>query len=104
MNGFIANTDLDWHARLLAQAGTGRPHDEVSFWRPSTRPFKSLLPGEPFLFRLKSPANAIGGVGLARRGAVPEMTTEANQTPQITVPGLSLASTSRDGPLHLPAT
>ncbi len=63
MNGFIANTDLDWHARLLARARTGRPHEEVNFWRPSIRPFKPLLPGEPVLFRLKSPVNAIGGVG-----------------------------------------
>lgn len=70
MNGFIANTDLDWHARLLAQARTALPHEEVNFWRPSTRPFKSLLPGEPFLFRLKSPANAIGGVGFFQTDSV----------------------------------
>lgn len=63
MNGFIANTDLDWHALLLAQSRSVRPLEEVNFWRPSTRPFKSLLPGEPVLFRLKSPVNAIGGVG-----------------------------------------
>lgn len=63
MNGFIANTDLDWHARLLAMSRSEGTLEEVNFWRPSTRPYKALSPGEPFLFRLKSPANAIGGFG-----------------------------------------
>jgi len=38
--------------------------DEVNFWRPLAQTgFKSLLPGEPFFFRLKHPVNAVVGYG-----------------------------------------
>lgn len=38
--------------------------EEVNFWRPGgTAPFKVLQSGEPFLFKLASPLNAIGGIG-----------------------------------------
>lgn len=64
MQGFIANTDLDWHALLLQRQRAGRPLDEANFWKPSEKvPFKALRPGEPLLFRLKSPIGKIGGVG-----------------------------------------
>ena len=64
MRGFIANTDLDWHALLLGCAQRGAPREEVNFWRPSVgAAFKALAPGEPLLFRLKSPVNMIGGFG-----------------------------------------
>jgi putative restriction endonuclease len=71
MNGYIGNTDLEWHALLLARQRSGLPVDEVNFWKPSeTANFKALRPGEPFFFRLKSPANAIGGVGFFERFSI----------------------------------
>jgi putative restriction endonuclease len=37
----------------------------VNFWQPSgTSNFAAIQPGELFLFRLKSPRNAIGGYGV----------------------------------------
>ena len=60
MNGFLANTDYDWYAFLEAR----RDLEEVNFWQPSGgRAFRALAPGEPLLFKLKSPHNAIGGFG-----------------------------------------
>jgi putative restriction endonuclease len=71
VNGFIANTDPDWHALLLARQRANLPIEEVNFWKPSKiATFKALQPGEPFLFRLKSPDNAIGGVGFFERFSV----------------------------------
>lgn len=68
MNGFIANTDLDWHRLLLARQRAGLLTDEVNFWKPSeSATFKAVRPGEPLLFRLKSPVSAIGGFGLFER-------------------------------------
>lgn len=61
MRGFVANTDYDWFTFLRS---IEPPIDEVNFWKPgSETPFKALTPGEPFLFRLKSPRNAIAGFG-----------------------------------------
>lgn len=55
---YVANTDFDWFTRLRAAA----PPEEVNFWLPgSTRPRASL--GTPWLFKLKTPYNAIGGGG-----------------------------------------
>lgn len=62
MRGFIANTDHDWFDFLAV-----RDEAEVNFWTPSARPFKALQPGEPLLFRLKSPRNRIGGYGIFSR-------------------------------------
>ena len=58
---WVANTDLDWFDYLAAQ-----PHiDEVNFWQPSGRAkFGAIHEGELFLFKLKSPRNAIGGFGV----------------------------------------
>jgi putative restriction endonuclease len=58
---WVANTDSDWFDFLASQAGI----DEVNFWQPSgTSNFAAIQPGELFLFRLKSPRNAIGGYGV----------------------------------------
>lgn len=59
VRAYIANTDYDWYEFFLA-----RPEiDEVNFWRPGSANFQALDPGEPLLFRLKAPYNAIAGVG-----------------------------------------
>jgi putative restriction endonuclease len=58
MNGFIAVTDPGWYEHLSREPG---PKD-ANFWRPSTRRVR-LLPGTPFLFKLKAPHHAIAGFG-----------------------------------------
>lgn len=59
MNFYLGVTDNDWYNHLQAI----NP-DDINFWKPGGNVnFKALKPGEPFLFKLKSPANAIGGVG-----------------------------------------
>lgn len=69
MKGYVANTDAEWHAFLLATA----PHDEVNFWQPAGgRTFRAIAPGEPVFFRLKRPLSRIGGFGrLARYETLP---------------------------------
>ncbi len=58
---WVVNTDLDWFDFLASQPGI----DEVNFWQPSgASNFAAVQPGELFLFRLKSPRNAIGGYGV----------------------------------------
>jgi putative restriction endonuclease len=58
---WVANTDHDWFDFLSSQPGI----DEVNFWQPTgSNNFGALQPGELFLFRLKSPRNAIGGYGV----------------------------------------
>lgn len=58
---WVANTDPDWFDFLSGQPGI----DEVNFWQPSGNlTFGAIQPGELFLFRLKSPRNAIGGYGV----------------------------------------
>jgi putative restriction endonuclease len=57
----VANTDPDWFDFLSAQAGV----DEINFWQPTgSFTFGAIQPGELFLFRMKSPRNAIGGYGV----------------------------------------
>jgi putative restriction endonuclease len=46
MQLYVAITDQDWFDFLKAQAP-----DEVNFWRPSGRAFRTLQPGELFLFK-----------------------------------------------------
>jgi len=50
-----------------------RQPDEVNFWQPSgSRQFRTLRPGEPFLFKLHSPNNFIVGGGFfVRYSALP---------------------------------
>jgi putative restriction endonuclease len=70
VRGYIANTDRDWYDQLLARQARG-PLEEVNFWKPSEKAtFKALTPGEPVLFRLKSPDNAIGGFGFFQQFSV----------------------------------
>lgn len=58
---WAANTDLDWFDFLAAQSDV----DEVNFWQPSGQAnFAAISEGELFLFKLKSPRNAIGGFGV----------------------------------------
>ncbi len=58
MNLFVAKTDLNWFADHYQHQ-----RDEVNFWRPSGQLLGALKPGEPLLFLLKSPVNAIAGFG-----------------------------------------
>lgn len=61
---WVANTDPDWFDFLAAQPDI----DEVNFWQPSgNTQFGAIQPGELFLFKLKSPRNAIGGFGVLDR-------------------------------------
>jgi putative restriction endonuclease len=56
---YIGNTDFEWFD-FLSRANP----EDVNFWRPGGKSnFKVLLPGAPFLFRLKHPYNAIAGLG-----------------------------------------
>jgi len=59
MKFYLGVTDNNWYRYLSAI----NPED-VNFWQPGGKtPFKVLEPGAPFLFKLKSPLNVIGGVG-----------------------------------------
>jgi len=63
---WVANTDHDWFDFLASQTGI----DEVNFWQPTGRlGFGAIQEGELFLFRLKSPRNAIGGYGVFRHAS-----------------------------------
>jgi putative restriction endonuclease len=60
VRAFVGVTDGDWYRFLLARPDL----DEVNFWRPSGRgSFLAIQPGEPFLFKLHYPENAIVGGG-----------------------------------------
>jgi putative restriction endonuclease len=65
MNAYVAVTDPDWHSYLSQQENL----DEVNFWQPNpwTGTFGVLRRGEPLLFKLKAPHNAIAGVGFFER-------------------------------------
>ena len=67
MNAYVAVTDLDWFTFLSAQPDV----DEVNFWQPKPwgGQFGVLRRGEPLLFKLKQPANAIAGGGFFERYA-----------------------------------
>lgn len=59
MHLYLGVTDYDWY-RYLAGLQPG----EINFWQPGgTQAFRALQPGEPFLFKLKAPHNAIAGGG-----------------------------------------
>lgn len=61
MNAYVGVTDRDWFDFLSSQSEI----DEVNFWQPNPwgGEFRVLRRGEPFLFKLKSPINAIAGGG-----------------------------------------
>ena len=59
MKYYLGVTDNKWFSYLSKI----NPED-INFWQPSgTVSFKVLTAGAPFLFKLKSPLNAIGGIG-----------------------------------------
>ncbi len=59
MKFYLGVTDNNWYNFLARQK-----REDVNFWQPGGNvSFRLLLPGAPFLFKLKSPANAIGGIG-----------------------------------------
>lgn len=59
MKFYVGVTDNDWFAHLSIIDPV-----DVNFWQPGgSTPFKVIESGAPFLFKLKSPFNAIGGVG-----------------------------------------
>jgi len=64
MRGYVAVTEKAWfkHLRMLSRR---EGVDEVNFWLPKKwgGRFGVLQRGEPLLFKLKSPANAIAGGG-----------------------------------------
>jgi len=60
MRAWVAVTDKDWY-RFLSRRSD---FDEINFWQPGgNREFHTLSPGEPFLFKLHYPDNAIVGGG-----------------------------------------
>jgi putative restriction endonuclease len=58
MKMYIGLTDFDWYTLL-----SSKKLDEVNFWKPGTTPFRALEPNDLFLFKLKSPYNAVVGGG-----------------------------------------
>lgn len=71
MKFYLGVTDGDWY-RFLRNA---RPAD-VNFWQPGgNRSFRAVERGAPFLFKLKAPANAIGGLGFFSASAVQPLDT-----------------------------
>jgi putative restriction endonuclease len=60
LNFYVGNTDLTWYRNLRNLPET--PED-INFWRPSKVEFKAIPVGAPFLLRLKSPIQMIGGMG-----------------------------------------
>jgi putative restriction endonuclease len=68
MRYYLGVTDWRWYSYLSYQ----QPED-VNFWQPGGKSaFRVLEPGGPFLFKLKSPYNAIGGLGFfAAQSQVP---------------------------------
>jgi putative restriction endonuclease len=65
MQYWVSVTDNDWYeflAELLP--------DEVNFWRPTGGRFAAIKEGSPFLFKLHSPLNYIGGGGFYVRHSV----------------------------------
>jgi putative restriction endonuclease len=61
MNAFVAITDRDWFDFLASRDDV----DEVNFWQPHPwgGQFQVLTRGEPLLFKLRAPVNAIVGGG-----------------------------------------
>jgi HNH endonuclease len=61
MNAYVAVTDRDWFDFLASLPGV----DEVNFWQPNPwgGQFRVMARGEPLLFKLKQPWNAIVGGG-----------------------------------------
>lgn len=61
MHLYLGVTDTHWFHYLKR---LHPPAEDINFWRPrGGQEFKALPAGGPFLFKLKAPLNAIGGVG-----------------------------------------
>jgi putative restriction endonuclease len=59
MKFYLGVTDNNWYSYLSKL----QPED-INFWQPGGNTnFRLLRPGAPFLFKLKTPLNKIGGVG-----------------------------------------
>jgi putative restriction endonuclease len=59
MKFYIGVTDVDWYNFL-----SKRDNEDINFWQPGGNSnFKVINQGAPFLFKLKSPYNAIAGIG-----------------------------------------
>ncbi len=59
MKFYVGVTDFEWYSNLSQQE-----HEDINFWQPGGKTaFRVLQQGEPFLFKLKSPYNAIAGMG-----------------------------------------
>lgn len=59
MKYYLGVTDLKWYNYL-----SRLDRDDVNFWQPGGNlVFRALTVGQPFLFKLKRPFNAIAGVG-----------------------------------------
>jgi putative restriction endonuclease len=61
--GTVAVTDYGWYTSLLPQRGL----EEVNFWKPSATRATRAPEFSPFLFKLRSPHNAICGFGYFAR-------------------------------------
>ncbi len=59
MKFYVGVTDFDWYSFL-----SKRENEDINFWQPGgNSSFKVISAGAPFLFKLKSPYNAIAGIG-----------------------------------------
>lgn len=59
MKFYLGVTDNDWY-NFLSRI----KREDINFWQPGGNSvFKVIDTGAPFLFKLKSPVNAIGGIG-----------------------------------------
>jgi putative restriction endonuclease len=67
MKCYVGVTDNDWY-RFLSHLPNA---DEVNFWQPGgSRLFKTLRPGELFLFKLHNPHNYIAGGGFFTHSSI----------------------------------
>ena len=67
MKAFVGVTDFEWFTYLSSLPGI----DEVNFWQPGGKQhFRTLSPGEPFLFKLHSPRDFIVGGGFFAHSSV----------------------------------
>jgi len=67
MKLWVGVTDKSWFDFLSRQLDL----DEVNFWQPSGKQqFQALSVGEPFLFKLKYPVNAIAGGGFFAHSSI----------------------------------
>ena len=59
MKFYLGVTDNEWYSFL-----SNRKNEDINFWQPGGKTnFRVINEGAPFVFKLKSPMNAIGGVG-----------------------------------------